>query len=133
MSKNTNLSETTYQNKNRTCFIHIKKSDITDMDDLSMIQNLLEDQLNYNVNINEFKFINKSDLINKSYKDIGKYLKSNKQSFCADCNKEIVPGTIFKQLDCNHRFHTNCIDNKLKKDIYKKCTCCNTEHISAFI
>jgi len=133
MSKNTNLSQTTNANNNRTYFIHIKKSDVSDIDDLSMIKSLLEDQINDTININEFKFINRSELVNKSYKEIGKYLKSNKQSICGDCKKDILPGTTFKELNCKHRFHINCIDNRLKKDIYKKCTCCNTEHISASI
>jgi hypothetical protein len=133
MSKNMNLSEICNPSKNRTYFIHIKKSDISDIDDLSTIKSLLEYQLNESINIDEFKFINKSNLVNKSYKEIGKYLKSNKQCVCAECNTEILSGTIFKQLDCKHRFHVSCIDNKLKKDMYKKCTCCNTEHISASI
>jgi hypothetical protein len=133
MNKNNNLSETTYSNNNRTYFIHIKKSDITDIEDMTMIKNLLEDQINDSVNISDFKFINKSDLINKSHKEIGKYLKSNKLSICAYCKEDIIPGTTFKQLNCKHRFHVNCIDSKLKKDIYKKCVCCNSEQISASI
>ena len=132
MSKQNNLSETSYTHNNRTFFIHINKNDINDLEDISMIKNLLEDHITDNVNISDFKFVNKSDLISRSHKDIGKYLKSNKQSICADCREEITPGTIFKQLNCKHRFHVSCIDNKLKKDIYKKCVCCNTENISNF-
>ena len=118
------------ENINRTFFIHIKKNDISYINDLNTIKNLLENQIDDNVNINDFKFINIQNLIKTSYKNIGRYFKSNKQSICDDCSKYIKLGTIFKQLLCNHRFHVKCIDNKLKNDIYKKCSKCNTEQIS---
>ena len=117
-------------NINRTFFIHMKKNDISYINDLYVIKNLLEIQIVDNVNINDFKFINIRNLIDTSYKNIGKYFKSNKQSICSDCKKYIKPGTVFKQLLCDHRFHVKCIDNKLKKDMYKKCPNCNIEYIS---
>jgi hypothetical protein len=133
MSNNTNLSEFTYPSKNRTHFIHIKKSEIIDMDDLTMIKNMLDEKFNDNISISDLKFVKKSDLEKKSFKHIGRYLKSNKVSKCAECKTDIFAGIKFKQLNCGHRFHIECIDNKLKTDIYKKCSCCQTEQISATI
>lgn len=123
-------------NNFKTYFIHIKKSDINDLDDINMIKNLLDNNLSVNtesVQITDFKFINKTDLKNKSHKNIGKYLKSNKTSTCVECNILIPKQSIFKELNCNHRFHVNCIDLKLKKDLYKKCPKCCSEHISCLV
>lgn len=132
MNKN-NLSYDKTINKNKTYFYHIKKSDVTNINDLDSIQNLIKlNNMNtdIDIDINNLKIINKSDLLNISYKNIGKYLKSNKNCICETCKTTINASTIFKQLNCKHRFHTSCIDNKLKDDVYKRCTSCNTENIS---
>ena len=121
---------------NKTYFIHIKKSDVGDLEDLNLIKNLLDDSLSLNsesILLNDFKFINKSDLENKSYKNVGRYLKSNKNSICIECNTTINKQCIFKELNCKHRFHVNCIDSKLKKDLYKKCPKCSSEHVTCLI
>jgi hypothetical protein len=101
-----------------------------------MIKNLIDEQYNIdsnNLQLSDFKFTNKNDLENKSHKNVGKYLKSNKISCCAKCNETINKKVIFKQLNCGHRFHTKCVDSILKKDIYKQCFMCNTENITCLI
>lgn len=136
MSSNINLSLEKEQNKFKTYFIHIKKSEINDFDDINMIKTLLDDKLlltNDSIQLSDFKFVNKIDLENKSYKNVGKYLKSNKSSCCVECNKVIDQQCVFKQLSCGHRFHVKCIDPKLKNDIYKKCTKCCAENITSLI
>jgi len=133
MTNNINLSEANYPKKCKTHFIHIKKNDIIDMDDITMIKDLLDEKFNDDICLSDLKIVKKTDLEKKSYKQIGKYLKSNKLSKCAECNMDISIGTKFKKLDCHHRFHINCIDEKLKTDIYKQCSICNTEHITAYI
>jgi hypothetical protein len=125
-----NLTHNKTINKNKTYFFHIKKSDISNINDLDSIKKLINKS---DIDISNLKIINKSDLINISYKNIGKYLKSNKDSVCQDCKTTIKATTIFKELNCKHRFHTLCIDNKLHNDVYKKCTSCNTENISTNI
>jgi hypothetical protein len=124
---------TTNNVKNNTYFIHVKKNKLNDANDLTVIKNLLEEKLNEDIFLDDLNIINKSDLAKISYKNIGKYLKSNKKCECNSCNDYIINGTIFKQLDCMHRFHTHCIDPLLKKDLYKKCSVCNTEHVSNYI
>jgi hypothetical protein len=128
-----NLSYDKIINNNKTYFFHVKKSDVSNINDLNSIQNLIKlNNMNtdINIDINNLKIINKSDLMNISYKKIGKYLRSNKNYICDCCKKTINASTIFKQLKCKHNFHTSCIDTKLKNDIYKRCTSCNTENIS---
>ena len=129
---NINIS-TSINESNNTYFVHIKKNQFINLNDIDMIKELLSN--NYDINISnsdELKFVNNNDINKLSYKKIGKYLKSNKNSLCKHCNNEIIAGSIYKQLDCKHRFHINCIDPFLKKDLYKKCTCCNTENISSY-
>jgi hypothetical protein len=141
MITNLSLPLSKTSNKYKTYFIHIKKSQINDLDDINMIKNLLDDKLNIfdsidsidSININDFKIINKKDLENKSIKDIGKYFKSNKISTCQECFTDIKQHCVFKELVCKHRFHVNCIDPKLKKDIYKKCTKCCSENVTCLI
>lgn len=130
MINNINLSQIENQNKYKTYFIHIKKSQINDLEDINLIKNLLDEKFNENIDVNELKFVNNSDLMNISNKDIGKYLKSNKLSTCAECCLDIKQHCTFKELSCKHRFHIKCIDSKLKKDIYKKCTKCLSENIT---
>jgi hypothetical protein len=136
MNLNKHISLQKNKNASNTFFIHVKKSDICDIDDLNMIKNLIDEQYNIdsdNIQLNDFKFINKNDLKNKSHKNVGKYLKSNKASHCAKCNETINKDTIFKQLNCGHRFHTQCVDPILKMDIYKQCFMCNAENVSSLI
>lgn len=137
---NSNLSQTqilnTQKNTFKTYFIHVKKSSVNDFDDLNTIKNLLDDKLQLSdelIQFNDLKFINKIDLENKSYKTIGKYLKSNKESCCSECNKSIEKQSIFKELNCGHRFHVKCIDPKLKNDMYKKCVKCCSENITCLL
>jgi hypothetical protein len=127
MINNLNLN---LNNDNHTYFIHVKKSNFKDLNDFEDIKKILEKTANKEISLNDIKFINKSELINKSYKNIGRYLKSNKISSCNECDKEIYCNEVFKQLACNHRFHTYCIDPILKKDIYKKCSFCENENIT---
>ena len=129
---NTNISRSLNRSSN-TFFIHIKKKDITNINDIDMIKELLA--INHDINISnddEIKFIDNKDITNLSYKKIGRYLKSNKNSLCKHCDTEIIAGSVYKELNCKHRFHVNCIDPFLKKDFYKKCICCNTENISSY-
>jgi hypothetical protein len=120
-----NLNLNIENNKNKTYFIHLNKNDIKNIEDiikLKMINsNISEDSY-------ELKNINKSDLDN--IKNIGKYFKSNIDTQCNLCNKNIKKGIIFKELECKHRFHKKCIEPILKNDIYKKCIFCETEHIT---
>lgn len=135
MDKN-NLTYNKTVNKNKTYFIHIKKSDISNINDLDSIKKLIKlNNMNsdIDIDINNLKIINKSDLINISYKNVGKYLKSNKVCICNECNTIIKATTTFKELNCKHRFHTSCINEKLKNDVYKKCISCNTENITTHI
>ena len=135
MDKN-NLTYDKTISKNKTYFIHIKKSDISNINDLDSIKNLIKlNNMNsdIDIDINNLKIINKSDLINISYKNVGKYLKSNKDCICNECNTTIKATTTFKELNCKHRFHVSCIDIKLKNDVYKKCISCNTENITNHI
>ena len=121
-----NLNLNIENSYNKTYFIHLKKNDINNLDDIIE----LTKQINPNITDNsyELKFINKSDLNN--IKNIGKNLRSNKDTNCDYCNEIITKGTIFKQLDCNHRYHKKCIEPILKNDIYKKCINCDIEHIT---
>ena len=131
---NTNLNiETKTEYNNKTYFIHLKKNCINSIDDFINIKNLIDS--NMSDDSYEFKILHNSDLDNISYKNIGKYLKSNKISKCcnSNCNSSIHQYTIFKQLDCGHRFHKECIDPILKNDRYKKCIKCNLEHITTNI
>jgi hypothetical protein len=136
MNLNTHINLQTNKNTFNTYFIHVKKSDISDLDDLVMIKHLIDEQYNVNsdnTQLSDFKFINKNDLKNKSHKNVGRYLKSNKASQCAKCNETICKEVIFKQLNCGHRFHIECIDPILKKDIYKQCLVCNTENVTCLL
>ena len=136
MNNYTNLSELTNYKLKKTYFIHIKKNNTITNDKYLIIKKLLDENIIDNIDnidINNFRFINKSELKNKSYKFIGKYLKSNKVSICKYCKLDILPNTIFKQLNCSHRFHIHCIDLKLKQNIYKQCIFCNTEQITSII
>jgi hypothetical protein len=136
MNSNKKLIAKQDENISNTYFIHIKKSNMTDLDDLNMIKSLLNDEFSFNnenIQLSDFKFIDCNDLKNKSYKQVGKYLKSNKSSCCELCKKTIKQETTFKQLNCGHRFHTKCIDPILKQDIYKKCTSCCSENITCLM
>jgi hypothetical protein len=132
--ENNNLLQTNANSK-KTYFIHIKKDEINNLEDLTMIKTLIELdaklEIDENFDMSKLKFANKSELTNKSYKKIGRYLKSNKNFQCCSCDEQIQSNITFKQLSCSHRFHVNCIDSKLKQDIYKTCPICNTEHITA--
>jgi len=130
MNNNIALSQNETTNKFNTYFIHIKKSLINDLDDLDVIKSLLDDKITEEYNINDFIIMNKKELNTKSYKGIGRYLKSNKISKCTGCTLDIKVNAVFKELNCKHRFHIECIDEKLKKDIYKKCTKCLSENIT---
>jgi len=131
IENNTNIS-TSVNKSNNTFFIHIKKNEFTNLNDIDMIKELLTNNYDITVsNSDEFKFINSNDINKISYKKIGRYLKSNKNSLCKHCNTEITTGSVYKELNCKHRFHVNCIDPFLKLDVYKKCICCNTENISS--
>jgi hypothetical protein len=138
MAMNLNTHNDLKKNKNsfNTYFIHVKRGDISDIDDLNIIKNLIDEKYNIdsdNVQLSDFKFINKNDLKNKSCKNVGKYYKSNKTSCCAKCNETINKEIIFKQLNCGHRFHIECVDPILKNDIYKQCLMCNTENVTCLI
>lgn len=120
-----NLNLEIENNYNKTYFIHLNKNDINNMEDIIKLTklvnpNIVEDSY-------ELKIINKSDLYN--IKNIGKNLKSNKDTNCDYCNQIINKGKVFKQLDCNHRYHKKCI-KPIKNDIYKKCLICEMEHIT---
>lgn len=135
MNKN-NLTYDKTINKNKTYFYHIKKSDISNINDLDSIKNLIKlNNMNtdIDIDINNLKIINRSDLMNISYKNVGKYLKSNKDCICEDCKITIKATITFKELNCKHRFHISCIDEKLKNDVYKKCSSCNIENVSTNI
>ncbi len=126
-----NLTHDISINKNKTYFFHVKKSDISNVNDIEAIKKLIKINNNeIDIDINNLKIINKSDLFNISPKNIGKYLKSNKDSICESCKTVIKATNIFKELGCKHRFHTSCIDDKLKNDVYKKCISCKTENVS---
>ena len=130
MSKNLVLNKDNTQ-KN-TFFVHFKKSDFNDFDDLIYIKNLLDEQLGDNIDITDIKLMSKTELDNKSHKYIGKYMRSAKCFNCSECHKIIESNNTYKKLCCGHRFHLDCIDNKLKNDIYKRCSVCQTENISNF-
>lgn len=130
MINNLNLN---LNNNTNTYFIHVKKNNFRNINDFEDIKKILEKTVNKEISLGDIKFINKSELINKSYKNIGRYLKSNKISSCNCCDKEIYCSEIFKELPCKHRFHTHCIDPILKKDIYKKCSFCETENVTMYI
>lgn len=126
---NLNLNINNECSHNKTYFIHLKKNDINNIDDILNLKNLIDPTLfddSY-----ELKIMTKSDLYN--VKKIGKNLRSNKNILCNQCNKIITKGTIFKELDCKHRFHKKCIEQQLENDIYKKCIICNVEHITTSI
>lgn len=130
MSKNLVLNKDNTQ-KN-TFFVHVKKSDFNNFDDLIYIKSLLDEQLNDNIDLTDIKLMSKSELNDKSYKHVGKYMKSDKCFDCSDCHKNIESNTIYKKLNCGHRFHLDCINDKLKNDIYKRCSICHTENVSNF-
>jgi hypothetical protein len=130
MNKNLVLNKDNTQ-KN-TFFIHVKKSDFNNFDDLVYIKSLLDDEYNSSIDMSDITIMSKSELQNKKPKDVGKYMKSSKCLNCLECKNLIQPNVIYKKLDCGHRFHLECIENKLKSDLYKRCSVCNTEHVSNF-
>jgi hypothetical protein len=133
LSQGINLSQNICYKPNQSYFIHINKNDLINNDIYLLIQDLFNIKLNIKLkidDINNIKLITKSELNNKKCKNIGKYLKSNKSSQCMECYKIIESGIIFKELNCKHRYHLNCIKLKLENDIYKQCPYCNIEHIT---
>jgi hypothetical protein len=124
-------------NLKKTYFIHLKKNEVNNLKDFTMIKQLIETKANVeidtNFDISKIKFANKSDLLNQSCKKVGRYLKSNKNLQCCCCDEQIQSNTKFKELLCLHRFHIKCIDSILKKDLYKMCPICKTEHITTSI
>lgn len=123
---NLNLITTNNEYNNKTYFIHIKKNDINNFEDILDLKHLIDPTILDNSY--ELKIMNKSDLEN--IKKIGKNLKSNKNNLCSKCNEVIIKKTVFKELDCKHRFHLKCIEEHLENDMYKKCIICNVEHIT---
>ena len=130
MLNNTNLSHDLNANKNQTYFIHIKKNDLINTDIYTLIKKIIDPINTNNINNTDIKIMTNLELANIKLNNIGKFIKSNKTYNCVKCNTEISSGTIFKKLNCKHRFHIKCINLELKKDIYKKCIYCKTEHIS---
>ena len=126
---NLNLNINNECNHNKTYFIHLKKNDINNIEDILKLKNLIDPTMSDDSY--ELRIMNKSDLEN--IKKIGKNLKSNIDTTCAKCDKIITKGLIFKELDCKHRFHKKCIEEHLENDIYKKCIICNVEHITTNI
>lgn len=67
----------------------------------------------------------KIGLISKNILNKTKVKINTNNDFCVICQEDIKNNDIIREINCNHSFHINCIDNWFVEN--KKCPMCKYE------